>query len=927
MQPNIANGGRAVAVAVKPGDSTRIIVASETGGLFRSINHGVDWQQVSGATNFGYADIAYVPGQGDTIVAAAQQDMHTVSNGGIWRSTDGGANWNRATITPPSPDCTNNLAAFAVTAEAGSSKLWAGTVCGLVFSNDSGASWKYLAPGTGYNNDKTYAVLAPGSNQIKILTDSGVKVSTDGGASWNVSWSGLPSEIVIGAHNQIAASPLNGRHLYWSFNYWAWDSGANQWQGHTALYRSTDNGANWSSVIDNAGINRPPIVKVSGPTGPNTYDLYFADGGCTFERGSVTNGPTPSISSWTTLGTDHCDHADLGFDTDNRTPLLLVGDGGLQFTANGGATWNMGGAGRHGYAALQITEVTGQSQGSTSSLYFATQDNDIWASPDDGATWPNNRCCEGFFLNIWPTALPASETKFSGVSCAGCGNFISGPILAGDGGFPNPPNNSGNPRLLSPGTYIQDTSITGLSGNVFDLTTDNGATWTPRYGFPEDVRDLSKVAGDSSNPTVFTAVRSPGSTADGQEIVGIKRITGITASGTPLLSDVTGFGGLGTFATMFAWYKPFGVDPRDPSHFIVPDIVDSVVKTSVDAGATWKTDSNLTSLVTDSGNLLFRSGPFTQITSFGFDGACPGHIMVGTHQAGIFQSYDNGTTWQKVTGSEILPNVSSFFFHKQGQAVVSTYGRGLWTVGYKCHVKPRPPIIYDAEPVIFWKGGYVPISQIRNPDACPVCTWVLLDPGTIVDYTVQQNTGQIQEVRISGGTLKEFTWEGAEVPVQFRVSVGQELGTFSGERGLVRRLKEGRLQARGLIVEKNILKGVILASHAMTVLQVPQKKEDRTPRIEVTTSGAANTRSPVGSSAPVLIRGHNFEGGAPIEVILDNHPVETERKAVVENGEFSISIHAPLNVGGHTILVRQRTNHGVIQDAFTFNVTVSDSPR
>src|ERR1700675_2225680 len=89
FQPNIANGGRAVAVAVKPADSTNIVVASETGGLFRTTNRGVDWQQVSGSTNFGYADVLYVQGQPSTVVAAAQQDMRAVGGGGAWGGEDG----------------------------------------------------------------------------------------------------------------------------------------------------------------------------------------------------------------------------------------------------------------------------------------------------------------------------------------------------------------------------------------------------------------------------------------------------------------------------------------------------------------------------------------------------------------------------------------------------------------------------------------------------------------------------------------------------------------------------------------------------------------------------------------------------------------------------------------------------------------------
>lgn len=515
------------------------------------------------------------------------------------------------------------------------------------------------------------------------------------------------------------------------------------------------------------------------------------------------------------------------------------------------------------------------------------------------------------------------------MSCWGCGNFISGPVLSGQGGFPNPPNNNGNPRLLKPGYYIQNTSVTGLPGNIFDLTPDTGATWTPRYGFPEDVRDFSKVAGDTSDPTVFTAVKRPGSTVDGQEIVGIKRISEVTASGTPVLSEVSGFGSLGIFATMFAWYKPFGVDPGDPNHFIVPDIVDNVVKTSIDGGATWQPDNTLTSLVTESGNLRFRSGPFTQVTSFGFDDSCPGHIMVGTVQAGIFQSFDSGGTWQKVKDSEIVPEISSFFFHRKGQAVVSSYGRGLWTVDYKCSgIIGYPPIIREAEPVIYWKGGYIPISQIHNPDACPVCTWALVDGGSIQEYLLDVPSGRIQEVRLSGGTLKVFTWERVEIPVPFRTSIAEQLGTFGGDKQLVKRLREGPLRARGLLLEKDILKGVILASGEVSVRQIPQKTDERAPRIEADTQFRGITGIPVGSSRPMLIRGHNFQVGAPIEVLFDGHPVEVEQKSRVDQrGEFTVYIRPILNVGGHTILVRQKTNHGVIQDAITFNVTVKDAPR
>jgi hypothetical protein len=930
-QPNIPNGGRAVAIAVDPTNADKIVVASETGGLFRSANRGVDWAQVSGGTTFGFADVVHVPSNPSIIVAAANQDMRVTSRGGLWHSTNGGVTWTRATITPPTADCTTNLGAYAVTIEPSSGRLWAGTLCGVAFSTDSGASWQYLPVAPGYNNDKTYAVLAPTNNHLKILTDAGVKVTTNGGGSWSVSTTGLPSNIIIGVHNQIAMSPFDEQHLYWAFNYWFFNTGTSNWEGHLALYRSTNNGSSWSSVIDTGGLNRPPFVKATKASDSTHYLLYFADGGCSLKRATVTHAATPAISAFTALNFDHCDPADLGFDTDGRTPVLLASDGGLHKTADGGANWTLAGAAGHGYGALQMTETTGQlgASDADTDLYFATQDNDVWSSGDNGVTWAGRRCCEGFFLNVWRDALPPVDTKVTGVTCAGCGNFISAPVLGSQAGFPNPPNDAGNPRLLSPGNYIHNTQVTGLAGNIFDLSTNNGGSWTPRYGFTEDVRALSSVSQPGPDAVVFTAVRKPGATPDGQEILGIKRITNVLGSGSPVLSDVTGFGSFGIFPTMFAWYKPYGVDPRDPNFFIVPDIIDNVVKVSRDGGGTWTPDTALTTLVTESGSLRFRNGPFTQISSFGYDPECSGHIIVGTVQAGMFQTFDNAASWSKVADSEVIPNISGFFFARQGQVILSSYGRGLWRYSFSCPRRVRiPPILQLAEPTIYWKGGRIPISQIHNPDACPVCIWVLIRGGEIVDYIVNAQTGKIEEVKITGGELRAFTWDRADTPLPFRTSVVRTGAAFGSDRQLAAALGDGKLHAKGLFVEEGAPKGVILASQDMTAEQIPAKATSEAPRIQVDIPSRGGAGVPVGSIGTITIRGHRFERAAPIEVLVDNQPLKIDQApAVDERGEFTLTVTPPpLNVGGHTILVRQRTSRGVVQDAFTFNVTVRDEP-
>src|SRR6478672_9452716 len=79
IPPNIPNGGRAVAVAVKPNAATTLVVASESGGMFRSRDGGSSWSQTSGSATFGFTDAMFLPGAPDIVIAAANSDTRVVS--------------------------------------------------------------------------------------------------------------------------------------------------------------------------------------------------------------------------------------------------------------------------------------------------------------------------------------------------------------------------------------------------------------------------------------------------------------------------------------------------------------------------------------------------------------------------------------------------------------------------------------------------------------------------------------------------------------------------------------------------------------------------------------------------------------------------------------------------------------------------------
>jgi len=925
-QPNIAPGGRALAISVNPADENKIMVASESGGLFRSTTHGATWTQVSAGSTFWFTDVTYLPANPNVILATARADTRVVSGGGIWRSTGGGGTWSHVPLNLPNWCDAANFGANALYAETARDRVWVGADCGLAYSDDQGATWSFLPTVA----TSVTAVLAPTPGRLAILAYNGVRISTDGGSSWSVSGAGLPPMYYIypRQHNQIAVSPINPDHLYWALNY-AYNDG-----NHIALVRSTDFGTNWEILFKDINMNRPPIVRTANALSGDSaqYDVYYANGSMALVR-ATADGSGSSLSSWTYLNLDHADVGDVAFGNDHKTPILLATDGGLHKTTDNGQNWTFAGGGSAGYNALQIAEVTGQihNDGLSADLYFGTQDNGFWASPDEGASWPVPYGSEGVFLNIPRDFYPANQTKLTGSDTGSGTLFISGKLFAGVSTFPSAPDFVGAPRLLKPAYYVQQTGNFGLPGSAFALTTDTGSSWAARYGFPEPVWELPKAAGSVNDPVVYAAVQKPGATSKGYAVIELKRTSDVLGNNTALSSNVSGFGSLGFYPTMWVYYVSFGVDPNDSNYLMVSDVVDDQVKVSTDAGATWTPDTTLTDLVTQSGTFKFSWWPgITQTTAYAFDPDCDGHILVGTYQAGIFETFDRGGSWQKLGNSELIPEVTSMFFPGNGRLVISSYGRGLWKYSYTCPSQPLqvPKPIYFAEPLIFWKGAKVPISEIHDPDTCPACAFFPLIGGKILDYKTDPGTGELIEVIINKGEFQGYTWQGVGLPIPFKVTkkAQQQGGALSADRqlqellaadGTLQGTQPGKSQIKGLFLEGNILRGLILAEEDLSIDSLP-KKVLLGPHISLSPLGPR----PIDETEPITVTGVGFDPALPLEVLLDGQPVQPDAPPDFDpQGNFTFTLTPLVDLGGHTILVRQ----GDIQDIGLFLVTVHEA--
>src|SRR5262249_4261744 len=342
------------------------------------------------------------------------------------------------------------------------------------------------------------------------------------------------------------------------------------------------------------------------------------------------------------------------------------------------------GGGAGGLNALQIYEGTGQVHPDHTDLYFGTQDNSLWASPDDGLTWPNRVDSEGFYLQMADRTETHNGQTITGQACFTCNNFQTEAHFVNQKPWTDPPGGGpaiGAPVFIDAGVYVEWAQV---AANKFQLyiTTTTGAAWTRIDGtIIETGKDfgLPLVAGPPRRPTLYQVVERPNGSN------GLIRITDIRsnlATTVPVDAQLVDLAFFCNAPFTFVCKAAVGVDPNRPRHLIVADVGAQAMRFSTDGGATWTMDTALTRAVTANGSLLFFEPSFVsegQVHAIAFDPSNSKLILVGTEQAGIIRSEDGGSTWAPVPDSIQIPAINSFFFDEvRGLVTISSYGRGLW---------------------------------------------------------------------------------------------------------------------------------------------------------------------------------------------------------------------------------------------------------
>jgi len=735
-------GGRSIAVSGSSSRPNEYYFGATGGGLWKTNDGGTTWRPVTDGqiTSSSVGAVQQCEANPDVVylgMGEAAFRGNIMQGDGIYKSTDGGRTWKHmglassqivARIRVHPTNC--DLVYAAVVGHA----YGPNPDRGVYRSRDGGANWERVlfrnenAGAVDLSMDpKNPSVLYAGFWQIQRTSwgmesggpGSGLFKSTDGGTNWTelTRNPGLPAGIwgKIG----VAVSPADGNRVYALIE-------ANE----GGVFRSDDGGTTWEKTNDSRNLRQRAFYYTRIYADPQNKDVVYAlntglyrsrDGGKTFNQ---------------QLRPPHGDQHDLWISPTDPDRMVNGNDGGGNVSVNGGETWT-----DQDYPTAQLYHIIATNH----EPYWvcgAQQDNSTACVPSQG--W--GQIADIVAVGGGESGYIASDPQNPDLFYAGSyGGALTRYDFRADNSEPinvwpeNPMGHSSEDiRERFQWTYPIVFSRTGpkrlyVGSQHLWMSTTEGKSWE-RIS-PDLTRADPKTMGPSGGPitkdqtgvetyaTIFTIAPSPHDantiwTGSDDGYVQVTRDHGKTWKNvTP--PDLPEFSRISMVdvsphraGTAYVAAKRHQLDDRSP-----------YIYRTDDWGATW----------TKTVNGIAPAG-FVHVVRE--DPVRANMLFAGTEH-GLHISFDNGVSWTSFRRN--LPDLQvADLVIKGNDLVIGTHGRSAWIMNDISQLRQLTPAVVAADFHLF-----KPVeAQIGRDNAVPI-TYYLKSTASSVKLEIVDASGQV----------------------------------------------------------------------------------------------------------------------------------------------------------------------------------------
>lgn len=641
---NFSYGGRIISYAFDPQNSNTIFVGSAGGGLWKSVDGGDNWQSIAEEIpSVTIGAISIDPTNANNILVGTGEGFtgrDFLTGNGVYGSTDGGNSWSATSFAYHDSDQVKVIAFARHPSDP--NKVYLAATNGIWLSTNGGTNWGQKLTGVAscVVVDETIpeGVFASIQEIPSENSSGGIFRSVNGGSTWLQLTNGLP------ASNQIGFTTFAIPDSF-PFVVYALVSSPFPDGNLVGLFQTKNGGGLWREVP------APDIFCQQSPFDTSICQGWFDnclvvqpnDSAVIYLGGVNIFKTSDAGASWVQsdlcqgdliLGRVHPGQHQLAIDENDFETIYAFNDGGIYKSLNGGFTWEKK---NNGLNAIQLYDIDA-----------AASDNQLMtASAAYCGTWKNGDVIQNTNWQQWESGQGfQSAIDFSNSQTFYCTDYLRGRVKTNNGGQSfqninsglNEKNNWFMPLEMDPSNSF--TLFTATDSTIYK-TTDGGNNWNP----VGDISNILILAVDPNNSNIVYAADADNNFYESDD--GGNNWNAVHQFNNPVTDiephpDLTGV----VFVTFAAY-----------------DSLSQIFK-SDDAGQNWINTSN-----------NFPAEPAHCIAISDHNNH---HLYVGGN-SGVYFSDDAGQTWNSWNDGLPKSIVKDILYHPLDRTVrIATFGRGYW---------------------------------------------------------------------------------------------------------------------------------------------------------------------------------------------------------------------------------------------------------